>query len=242
MFKNDESYNWQGIAWKDEPDVEVCKKIWLTDANGSPVMHRGKRVHPSRERVRQKRLEIYFNRLRRALEVPGDSEPEKDVCERLRAILENGSSGLCNNLRKIMGIELPLDSPLRLALADASQIYRPKGWHSRKGTARERILNLPVTLMTAKEVALASGCKVSYVAQVLRQEGVRCKRAPRGLPLKYDWGKIQDWQWSGPNELTDVETAKLIGCPNPMVVYQYRWRNGKKKFRYLNRQKAMTGT
>ena len=215
-------YNWKGIKWPVEQDVALTKRVIMLGADGLPVIHKGKLKHPTRERVRQKRLEVYLKALKRIL-ATGARPGEDRARARLLSAMEARGAAQVELLKEGMALaqELRLESPFRKAVAKASSIYRPSGWHGRKGTIKEKIDLLPVTTLTAREIAAEVSCGVSYVAQALKELETHCKRAKRGK-LKYEWWKIRSHQWSGPKEITDKETAGLLGIPNPMVVTQYR--------------------
>jgi AraC-like DNA-binding protein len=99
-------------------------------------------------------------------------------------------------------------------------VGKPKKWHCRRGSAREKIEGLKDTSkMTLKEVATAVGCSSSYALQTLKKLGLTYKRQPLGGRPKYDWDKA-DWS-KGYREIADD-----LGIDNPGVVSQYRQRHG----------------
>jgi hypothetical protein len=231
-------FNWSGIDWTKEQDAALARKVFAVDSGDMPLIRGGVLVHPTRERVRQKRMEVYFGVVREAL---GLARTEEEL--KVRGMFERvmGKKGAIQRRALIRAISagnsLGLESSMRLGLARANSIFRPVGWHERKGTIKERIEKLPVSLMTTREIGEAVGCGVSYVSQALREMGLVCKPGRRGRE-KYAWGKIQSWQWSGPQEWTDKQIARKLGIDNPMVVTQYRTRHGIKKFRRLGERRG----
>jgi hypothetical protein len=97
---------------------------------------------------------------------------------------------------------------------------RPKNWHCRRGSAREKISELKDTSnMTLKEIASKVCCSNSYALQTLKKLGKSYKRQKLGGKTKYDWASA-DWSKSY------SEIAEDLGIDNPGVVSQYRQRHG----------------
>ena len=57
-------YKWVGIKWKRDQDVAIARQVIAVGEDGKARRWRGKLVHPTRERVRQKRIEKYLRALR----------------------------------------------------------------------------------------------------------------------------------------------------------------------------------
>ena len=99
-------------------------------------------------------------------------------------------------------------------------VGKPKRWHCRRGSSRERIELLKDTSkMTLKDIAKVVGCSPSYALQCLKRAKLTYAKKPLGGRPKYDWDKA-DWT-KGYREI-----AKDLGVKNPGVVSQYRQRHG----------------
>jgi DNA-binding CsgD family transcriptional regulator len=225
-------YQWAGIQWKKMQDVIVQRRVVFLGEDGKPVLRRGKVIHPTRERVRQKRMGVYLAALAKALRLP-EKEGEQDVRATLTWALKQEGAKQMKILKGIGEMEIGLDSPLRQALASANQIYRPVGWHGREGTTKEIIKGLVTENMTVREIAKAAGCGVSYVSQALKDLEKTCKSSPRGVE-KYAWDRFFPYDADGRvmkgatgrwQEYTDKSIARALRISNPMVVTQYRNRN-----------------
>ena len=216
--------NWVGIKWKKVQDVELQRRL-----DG----------HPSRERVRQRRMEAYLRALRLVLRIP-EREGEQDIRAVVRHALTLEGKRLSQALKKVqrLTLDLRLGNALRDGLAEASQIYHPRGWHGRSGTTKLEIKKLQTEGMTVKEIAKKVGCGVSYVPPVLRALGKTCLSSYRGKE-KYRWSKFFPYDEEGRviqkaagrwQDFMDKEIAKALGIVNEHVVTQYRRRNGFKRW------------
>jgi hypothetical protein len=237
-------YNWSGIDWANEQDVAISRRIVQRDRRGRRVLDdEGEPKYVTRERVRQMREEAYFKVMSRILKLRATSKVERTVHRIIRQALEfrwkalerkreqNNNSGFSRAKSRMLlahRVKIPQGSKFFKRLATAYQVFHPIGWHSREGTIKKKIADLPITLMTAREISEKVGCGVSYVAQAIKELGVRCKKDKRGLTI-YDWDAILPFQWKGPNELSNEEIAKKLGVKNPAVVAQYRWRKKKRE-------------
>ena len=218
------NYNWDGIDWASEPDSVIAQRVISKDEHGNAVTEGDSIKRPSRERVRQRRMEEYFSLLGQGLK-RRLSGVEAKVQEALALALAEPTIGSRMRLvRAIFKMELPLGSRLREDFANASKVLRPTGWHSRRGTAKDEIVDLPTSVMTIPEIAAKVGVGTSYVAEALKDLGLAYKPMPKVL-LKYDWSKILPFQWEGPGALSNREIADIMGIDSSSIVAVHRSRH-----------------
>jgi hypothetical protein len=89
------------------------------------------------------------------------------------------------------------------------------------GTTESRIRDIDTTDMTLEEIALKAECGQAHTRIVLEKLGKTFKRL-HNYKAKYDWSLFpSNWK-----DMTDAEIGKIVGCENPAVVAQWRFRKG----------------
>lgn len=223
-------FDWSGIKWTEEQDIVLSKTVCLKDSNGEIVLKDGKPVHPTRERVRQKRLSVFMDVIKECLPFANKNDEVEEKAHKalVEALNKKGRerSDLFNFVHKELS-EMDEGSEFRSKLIDAYDVYRPMVMYNRRDTLRDKILELPVSTMTIKEIAEDLDCSSHYVYHTLRENDLSYLDARK--ETKYDWDKIKSYQWSGPNQLTDKEIADILGIGNFRIVSNYRWRHNLKK-------------
>lgn len=224
-MRNQINYKWDGIDWEREADSVISRRVTGVDADGCVVMRGGKPRHPTRERVRQRRMQEYFGVLERSLSREGLGELDVRVQGMIRKAMSGGTlSERARAMKPIHGLELPVDSVIGQDLAQAMRILRPAGWHSQRSAAKDCVAELPTSTMTIGEIAKAVGVSYCYASQLLTKLGLGFKSQPKFSLRKYDWESIMPYEWDGPEKLSNRVIAQRLGIKNSAVVAVYRHR------------------